>query len=168
VSGSLAGSKNELTRGRSIPVSRASAGDARREYLMPGRPMMQPHKFATVVQCVCRCGRMPVLRPMTAPSATMAGMATKSGGHCICSAISATQGAIVSGSKAMSNEATWASPFGSGFGSGHSGVPSSERCLPEPLTELTEGERGVCVALRLACRICSAPLSPLLGSRRHG
>jgi hypothetical protein len=20
---------------------------------MPGRPMMQPHKFATVVQCVC-------------------------------------------------------------------------------------------------------------------
>ena len=43
---------------------------------MPGRPMKPPQMFGTSIQSVLVCGLIPMRRPMTEPSATIAATAT--------------------------------------------------------------------------------------------
>ena len=85
------------------------------DFIAPGGPITRPQRFGTSHQSVFRCGRIAIFRPRTAPSATIAGIATKSSGHCIRSAMSSTQGAMLRGRKAGSKRGTGESPAGNGF-----------------------------------------------------
>jgi hypothetical protein len=85
--------------GYQVPLLAYITGDGDFPSIDTGAPSGPSTRSATA-QSSCRFGRIATCRPITAAAATMTPTATKSGGHWIRSAMSATQGASAVGNRA--------------------------------------------------------------------
>src|SRR5271156_1832718 len=86
------------------------------DFIAPGRAITHPQRFGTSIQSVFLCGRMPIFRPNTALRPTIADAPRKSGGHCMRSLMSRTQGVMDRGRNSSSKLATFNRPDGNGLG----------------------------------------------------
>ena len=125
-------------------------------FIMPGRPMMQPQKFATSIQSVFRCGRMPILRPKDGAERDHRRDGDEIGRalHPLGNVGDPWRDAF--GRNAMSNGATGARPSGSGFGSGHFRAGDRRKVTERNVRSLSPRCREVRVAL------CKRPIMEAL------
>ena len=92
--------------------------------MIPGGPIMQPHKVGTSIQLLSICfGWMAILLPTVAPAPTRAGTAKYSSGTCINAEVAVSQRLKRSGINSASSVGTGGIVVGNGSGSGQ---PSSE------------------------------------------